>query len=312
MTTTESVTIDDFLACAPSILSEAHAAPSLAYSRTLLERHLCAPSQLDPTAVVALDSGTPVGCAAGIPQRFRFRGSIRWGFIVTFVAVRPEFQGSGLAGHLYSKLLRAIRTVNAPVVTFAQHASVGEHVLVRSYRDADFCINPLGLYPQYGYVGGRLGADEYPTPIVRDPDSLIAAAAACPDTEMICFAPETRLLEFFLSRPNARAVADRPRGAAALAELLEVATPRGSAIVPTAVVVLVPNSDPSQLRQLLAGIQISWDRGPVSCPSIWSVSTESLRQAGCRRLPLLYAGFVAASDPTDPFLQAHGTNVEVI
>ncbi|MBX9581903.1 MAG: GNAT family N-acetyltransferase, partial [Gemmataceae bacterium] len=170
-------------AAAARVQADAWRPPCLAYPAAYLRWELAAPGPR-AFAVLASDGDEPAGFAAALPRRVRFRGADRDLYLVTFMAVRPGWQGRGLAGRLYDALLTALRPIGLPVVTFAPAGSGGQAALERAYPRAGWSLRPLGEFRVHAAVvppsetpDGPPADDTFRTLPSRldDPDALLAA-----------------------------------------------------------------------------------------------------------------------------------------
>ncbi len=50
----------------------------------------------------------------------------------------------------------------------------------------------------------------------------------------------------------------------------------------------------------------------VSVPNVWGIDAAILRDAGLRRTPTCFVGFLGTYGEQDPFYSAAGTNLEIV
>ncbi len=106
-----------------------------------------------------------------------------WALVVSFVAVKPGHQGMGIAGALYDALLGQVRSLDAPIVTFAVPESIGERVLQRAYVRAGLKIRSFGAYASYMAAISPIPKGIEWEAFTADPAPILTNFAAITDAE---------------------------------------------------------------------------------------------------------------------------------
>ncbi|MCE5308235.1 MAG: GNAT family N-acetyltransferase [Acidobacteriales bacterium] len=308
---------------AARILSASWPIPTLHYSQEYVSWQLGFPGPWPAPAVVALDGSTPVGFAASMHRRMRFRAATHDVLVVSFVAVLPRWRNQGVAAGLYRNLLTAVRRFGTPVITFAQATSAGQQVLERAYPAAGYQLCPIGEYPLVGFMAKqnaqrpwRLVAPSEIGPALRKTiDSLSLG-------ENIIWSDPTELqLRHYLHDPRGRYMLlhrgkDGPR-AAAWSVCTELVGSRGIDHVLTTDSVWLPVDRPELLRNLVLTIADRWSAGAnrptvVHAPNLSLFRMATLREQGFRQVAVPFHGYLAVPDSAEPFLGATCTNLEVV
>ncbi len=162
---------------AAALITAAFPVPSLemtsAYLEWLLGTEL---SGSPPTrAAAAFDRDRLVGFAAAMPRPLALADTQEWGYVVSFVAVHPDFRGIGLSHELYRTLLEPIASERCPVLTFAVAESAGAQAIRSAYPRAGFVGTELEPLSAWGALRGRqrervepLQVAEAPTLVLHD------------------------------------------------------------------------------------------------------------------------------------------------
>jgi ribosomal protein S18 acetylase RimI-like enzyme len=303
------------------ILREAWTPPVLHYSAQYLAWQFGFPGTAQ--GAIARVGGEPAGFMAFWPRRFRFRGEALDGVVLSFLGVRPSFQGYGLGGKLYMELLEALREQKLISAVYVEaNSPAAQKLLFKSVERAGFALKRLGQYVNHGYyqpwpdpVGGTAVARE-----ARDLDEVLAAIDACADPRVLWVAPGRAQLEHYLRDPRPRKLLVVEREgrvtSAGMALLMEIANKAGGIDrMITLQPVFLPDPSPDQVEALVR-CAIDTFRGQatapvVSMPSVATVPPEVLHAARLKPTGAVYDGFVIHAEP-HPFLEADVTNLEVI
>jgi GNAT superfamily N-acetyltransferase len=295
------------------IQAEAWRPPCLAYPADYLRWELTAPGP-PARAVLATDGGEPAGFAAAAPRRARFGGADRDLYLVTFVAVRPAWQGRGVAGRLYAELLAALRPTGVPVVTFALAGSGGLAALERAYPRAGWSLRPLGEFRLHATVVTPAAP---PAPPPADLADFLRLPSRFDDPAALLDAPGDHLRAD--PRPRAAVVSYGAGGevaAAATAVRAPTATPDGPGAVTVLDGIRFGPGRGAGLRDLVTAAGRCWPepdgKAIVTASNVTGIDPAALRAAGLRQAPTVFAGYVAAADPGEPVLAATGTDLAVV
>ncbi|AGP39956.1 GNAT family N-acetyltransferase [Sorangium cellulosum] len=302
------------------VLREAWPPPALHYTADYLRWQLGFPGPA-PRAVLARERGEPAGFIGVAPRRFRFRGATSPGYVLSFVSVRPKFQGQGLASRLYGELLASLRASGLPIVVFVEARSgPAQRVLYNAVKAAGLRRKQLATCRNHGFVPRPSAA---PTQAVARPTEaaadVLAAIAACGDDRVLWSAPDAAQLEHSLRDPRPRRLllveeAGRPVGAAAVF-LSEIATARGIDRVATLDALFLPEPTADRLAAVLRAASEAFagqaTAPVVSAPNLTLVPQDQLKPAGARPTDASFDAFVLL--PGDgPWLDAEVTNLEVV
>ncbi|WP_438004873.1 GNAT family N-acetyltransferase [Sorangium sp. So ce321] len=302
------------------VLREAWAPPALHYTADYLRWQLGFPGPA-PRAVLAREGGEPAGFIGAAPRRFRFRGAASEGYVLSFVSVRPKFQGQGLASRLYAELLDGLRGSGLPIVVFVEARSVAaRRVLLKAVEQAGFKLKALAACQNHGFVPR---ASARPAQAVATPagavDEVLAAIAACDGVRVLWSAPDAAQLEHSLRDPRSRRLlrveeAGRAVGAAAVF-LSEIATAARVDRVPTVDALYLPEPTAERVAAVLRAASEAFAGEAtvpvVSAPNLAIVPQDQLRPAGARATGATFDAFVVHPDGA-PWLDAEVTNLEVV
>ena len=321
--TLETVCGPEYAEAASLILCDSWQPPAVRYTPEYMNWQLSCPSSMPSPAVIALDGNTPAGFCAITPRRFR-AGAHTWDSgIVSFVAVRPQWRGLGLAMKLYSKVCEAITQLGAPIVTFGVEDSIGLKVLLQAYTSAGFQIMPLGNYPSYVCMA-RAEAPEQGDWVAElvDPASArnVLGEAPAEDLSAILSCPSELQFRHYFQDPRRRAllvVHHQTTGARGVAWLVEteLITAAGPSSVTSLDMVHIPGYDASALPALFR-TAAKWsgkgDRTLVTAPNLAGFTADSLRQYGIRQTGKGFVGYCCG--PAIPALlnSVRTTNIEIV
>lgn len=302
---------------AAAILAEAWQPPCLDYPTDYLRWEFTAPG---PPAVTVLadDGGEPAGFGAALPRRVRVGGAERYVYLVTFVAVRPGWQGRGVGGAVKAAVMAAVRPTDCPIVSFAQAGAGAEVAVLRSYERAGWVLRPLGEC--------RVHAASIPPGDPPGPDAVLDGplppAPVLPGPDILTAAPTAADLDHLRSdpRPRATVVSRGPGGevvAAAAVVRSPVRTPQGPALVTQVDRLWVGRgAGPGALQKVIEAAGRRWPdpagRTVVTVSNVSGLDPAALRAANIRQTHTVYRAYVAGPDPSDPILQATGTDLPVV
>jgi GNAT superfamily N-acetyltransferase len=319
-------------AVAAGVLGEAWAPPALCYTADYLKWQFGFPGPCPLRAVVAFDGNEPAGFAGASWRRMRCGQAVSDVALVSFVAVRPFCRGRGIAAGLYRHLLRSIREVGVPVITFAIAGSAGEAILLRSYAEAGFRIRPLGVYPKYAC----LARNDVPpkgegVDLTVRPDDLMqvlpdAVSHCASDTGILWSDPGPEQILHYLQDPRPRVFLT---SSGAKSGLLQAAwcvrldiraslggdgNDRNDTVTAIDSVWLPRNQDVAALRSFALAAS-AWDtRSPstISLPSLFGYEGNDLRRMGIRQTGVPFHGYYCESGiPALPDT-FQGTNLEIV
>jgi GNAT superfamily N-acetyltransferase len=301
---------------ASRVLTDAWPPPCLVYSPGCLAWQLGFPGQVEARAVLATDGDEPVGFAGSTPRRVWFKGEAHEIHIVSFVAVRPPWQGMGLSGQLYRTLLASLREAGATVVTFAQPDSAGEHALVRAYGAAQFVVRTLAPHLAYGYrptgISSALRAREV------EPPTLLECVRPA-DEGVLWWAPDAREAAHLRSDPRRRQtlVLEDDQGhalAGGTAVEQDLSTGGGATKVASLETVYLAEPEPERLRGLCEAVTRlhEWPSGAVTATSLATLTPDLVRSAGLRRLPAGFHAYLCSASRLGPMAEVRATNLPVV
>jgi len=140
-----------YAAVASQILRAAWKPPCLHYSSEYLAWQFSFPSDVPKHAAIAFLENRPVGCIAVTSRRFSYARESFSAYVLSFVGVDPSASRRGIAAALYESLLEAL-PLDVPVFAFAEPESIGERLLLSSFRRAAFRHHPLQACRAVGYL----------------------------------------------------------------------------------------------------------------------------------------------------------------
>lgn len=316
MATTER--LSPLSACeeAAALLRAAWNPPCVHYSAEYLAWQLSFPGP-EPLAVGAVEAnGSLSGFAAATPRRLRLGTVTEFAYLVSFVAVHPEYQGQGLAARLYAALLAEIARTGRPVVTFAAEGTAGERALRRAYPEAGWSLT---LPIPYTVHGG------FPRPTTRTtrietspaPETVASLVTACAAQGVLWSAPDATALLHYAAGPGRKVIRvdtseGVPLGAGIVASAEFVTEER---IRRSSVVEAFFCPDPTLATEALSTLcHHAFTLGsPVLFYNLQGVDAAVLRAVGLRRAPSPFHAFLAAPKGAEhPFLQATATSLEIV
>ncbi|WP_437895703.1 GNAT family N-acetyltransferase [Sorangium sp. So ce124] len=302
------------------VLREAWPLPVLHYTADYLRWQFGSPGPA-PQAVLAREGGEPAGFIGVAPRRFRFRGVTSEGYVLSFVSVRPKFQGQGLASRLYTELLAGLRATGLPIAVFVEARSApAQRVLFKAVAAVGLELKQLTACRNHGFLP-RAGAA--PPRAVAAPagalEDALAVMGACGDERVLWSAPDAAQLEHGLRDPRPRRLllveeAGQAVGAAAVF-LSEIATARGIDRVATVDTLFLPEPTADRLAAVMrAASEVFAGEATapvVSAPNLAIVPQDQLRPAGVRATAATFDAFVL-HPKRGPWLDAETTNLEVV
>lgn len=306
------------------VLREAWPLPALHYTADYLRWQFSFPGAA-PAAVLAREGGEPIGFIGVAPRRFRFRGVTSDGYVLSFVSVRPKFQGQGLAGRLYTELFSSVRASGLPTVVFVEARSApAQRALVKAVERAELSLKRLAACQNHGFVPRASAAPPRAVAVpVGSLDDVLAAMAACRDERVLWAAPDAAQLEHSLRDPRPRRLlrveeAGRTVGAAAVL-LSEIVTARGIDRVPTVDAIFLPEPTADRVAAVLRAAAEAFAAQAtvpaVSAPNLAVLPPEQLRLAGARPTGATFDAFVVCSPEGqrgEPWRDAEATNLEIV
>ena len=300
------------------VLLECWKPPCLHYSPEYLRWHLRFPASIPPVAIAALDGPEPVGFIGATPRTVSYETGVFDIYLVSFVGVRPAWQGRGIAASLYRELLNQQELRSNPIITFAEPGSAGEKLIKTQYPAAGLELNEIGRYAGAGFIA-RAGSNP-PESIVaemQDVKHFSSLWGRGGKKKFIDYCPTTDQLGYYLHHSSPRKILSvvasngRETGAA-INTCAEVVSGQGiaSAVVLESITLL--NDDVDALSRLCAFAASEFQCGPVvSIPNPPDFDSALMRSRGFRNTGRAYDGFVATANPKHPLLHAFGTNLEI-
>lgn len=303
------------------ILQEAWPPPALLYTPEYLRWQFGFPGAVSALAVAAFDGDQPVAFIGATPRRLRRGGYSSEAFLLSFLAVRPAWQGKGVAALLYDALLEAICRAGVPVVSFAQVGSAGERCLRKAYPAAGFSLSAIDVLPTYSCLE-RLSASP---PAVEAVEVVVTALQevleACADGTALHLAPDRMQLQRYGCDPRPRAAvllraADGRLLGGGMVVLAQVKNGRGVEELPIVENLFLREPRAEALAALcrFAGRRWPAEGRPriVNLLNARDIVPAALSAAGLRKTSAGFTAYVAARDPEHPFLAADGTSLEVV
>lgn len=320
--TVEPVDPVAFAAEASAVLREAWAPPALLYSPEYLGWQFSSPGDTPAIAAAAFDGGEPVGIAAAVPRRLRLGGARGEALVLSFVAVRPGYQGRGVAASVYATLLAAAAGTGRPVLAYAQPETPGRRALRKAFEAAGYRRQDFGLYRTYAHRPGPASA-----PAVGGVTCAEAGTACFLDVVGRCRNPTTLWsdpgpanLDHYRADPRGRvlAVVSEPGGVPAGAGMVvlgEMTTPQGIDRIALLESIFLPQPGVETLKALLKFAAGLWpDRvstPTISVPNAWGLDAGLLRAAGVRATPAGFEGYLFTRGD-GVWATAGGTNLEIL
>ncbi|WP_438023807.1 GNAT family N-acetyltransferase [Sorangium sp. So ce233] len=301
------------------VLREAWPPPALHYTADYLRWQFSFPGPA-PRAVLARDGGEPAGFIGVAPRRFRFRGVASEGYVLSFVSVRPRFQGQGLASRLYAELLAGLRASGLPIVVFVEAQSApARRVLLKAVDKVGFQRKALAACRNHGFVPRASAAPLQAAAAPAAVEDVLAAIAACGEERVLWSAPDAAQIEHSLRDPRPRRLlrveeAGRAVGAAAVF-LSEIATAAGVERVATVDALYLPEPTADRVAAVLRAASTTFAGEAtvpaVSAPNLAIVPGDQLRPAGARPTAATFDAFVVHPEG-GPWMDAEVTNLEVV
>lgn len=314
----------EFASEASSILEEAWDPPALRYTPTYLSWQLSFPSELKLPAVAAFEGGDPIGFAAATSRKLRSGSAVYDAAVVSFVAVRSNWRGQGIASGLYRLLLKTLADLCVPVITFAIPGSQGHKALLRGYSEAGFHMQEMGIYDNYAFISRSEVAQSDKTAHFSenfgDVPSL-AASLALRDDSALWSAPESLQMDHYFSDPRPRklVVVEHAAGGICGAGFVvhaELRTAQGITRAATLDSVWMPSEEANGLQALLRKASVAWPSSSgsptvVMCPNLCGFDAAVLRATGVRKTGAQFCGYLCTHEPMAD-LKAKRTNLEIL
>lgn len=315
MTTTRLVSIGDVVDQVATVLQRAWPAPAIHYSLDYCSWQFRFPGARAPIAAATLDGDRLVGSVVMVPRRLSLAGRIEPAWLLSFLAVAPDYQRRGLARELYRVVLPEVAASGWPMVVFAKTDSPGHRLIVSEPEAAGLVGASLGDYVIHGFMDRGRDA-----PLAVETCSDVAALnlGDGPDG-LLCSRPDVLQLHHYASGADRRIAVVRDPGGdiagAAVVNRTEYGTQKGRAWAAIVDSFLIPPSSPEALQSLLtyAVRELGSADSPVcTAPNVATLNPDWFRPIGLRRTPTSYSGIVYAADPGHPFLAAARTNLEIV
>ncbi|MFN4260379.1 MAG: GNAT family N-acetyltransferase [Gemmataceae bacterium] len=308
----------DSVPAAGEILRTAWTAPALHYTDAYLRWQLRPVGDVEALAVMAYADQMPVGFAAAVPRQARWRSTSETLFLLSFVAVRPDWRRRGVALELYEELLDLIGQTGKPFVAFTIPDSGGERTLIKACQTAGWWRIDMGYYPGHGCLPRPAASPEYTVQRTSCWEDHVAVWQNCTAESCLWGAPDPHEWDHWQADPRPhvplllRDAKGKPQGSA-LALRGEVVTPQGVETVAMLERLYLPNPTSEALSALVHAAAQPWHAPQpppvVLASNLWGIAPAILRGAGFRQTPAQFAGHLAAKAPAHPFFHAEGTNL---
>jgi len=289
----------------------------VAYSPAYVAWQLSYPGRVRARAVLATDGDEPVGFAGSTPRRVWLAGEPREVHIVSFVAVRPAWQGKGLSGQLYAMLLAGLREAGVTVVTFAQPDSAGERSLLRAYEEAQFVVRSLAPHLVYGYRPAGVSSTRRSREI--EPTALLECLRPAADGGVLWWAPDEREATHLRTDPRRRTALlvedDQGRTVAGATAVEQDLVTRDGATKGAALeTVYLAEPKPEDLRGLCDAVTRLQERpsGAVTAASLSTLTPDLIRAAGLRRLPAGFTAYLCTASGFGAIAHVRATNLPLV
>ncbi|HLV81406.1 MAG TPA: hypothetical protein VKT32_14060 [Chthonomonadaceae bacterium] len=304
------------------VLMAAWQPPSLHYTPEYLRWQLSFPGSFSPLGLAAYNDDEMIGFNGAITRRLRRRDFATEVYLVCFSAVHPAWRGSRAAGLLYKTMLEMPQKIRSRMIGFIESGSEAERRTVRAATGAGYATRWLGPFPGYGYVPRPEMPPVTAQAVETDaPLDLLPAIKACRREDMLCNdADEAALLHYHKDpRPHALTLLYGPDGdlrGGAIVVQAEFVTAQGLRPVVSIDNLFLPDPDAESLQALCQFAARRWaeEIGSVriTLPNVWGIDPDTLQAAGLRHRANHFIAQVCATDPSHPFLQASGTNLEIV
>jgi len=272
---------------------------------------------------MATEKEKPVGFAGAFASPVRFQEYRAEVYQVSFVAVRPEVSGQGIAFELYSELLAQIAATGLPFVVFVIPHSSGERLLVRACQSSGCHLHHLGNYPGYGYPISSTVANERVASGTEalDRASYLRFTRKCNSAEILWYEPDEALLDHWNNDPRASTTflvngSDGEPVAAASLVLAPVRSVRGLEEIPIVNRLFLHSENAEALRALAMKIAAGWRDQPKSCivsaPNLCGLEPEVVRAAGFRQTRARFVAYLGTHNSSLPLQQATRTNMMIV
>ncbi|MCC6551612.1 MAG: GNAT family N-acetyltransferase [Polyangiaceae bacterium] len=300
------------------VLREAWAPPVLHYTAGYLRWQLSFPGP-PPRAALARESGDPAGFMAMTPRRLRMGGITSHAYLVSFLGVRPTYQGRGLAGRLYDLMFGDLRASGLPGVVFVEaHSESAQHLLARTAQRVGLRLRRLAAHRNHGHVARRNAPALSMAAAEITPERALEAVDACAAAGVIHAAPDLEVLAHHGRDPRPRKLVGVEESgrvtAAGSVALFEIKTAQGIDHVPTLEALYLPEPTAERLSALLRAASAAFagqaTSPAVSVPSVAALDPALLRAAGLRATGAVYDAFVCHLEG-HPFAAAEATTLEV-
>jgi GNAT superfamily N-acetyltransferase len=311
----ESVDPGQAVPSACEILRAAWSPPCIHYSTAYLQWQLTFPGELVPRLAMAFCDGAAIGCTALTPRRFYCDGASFPGYVMSFGAVHPAMQGSGVATKLYEKVLELIPH-DVPTIAFTQPESSSEGILLRALgrefqrsklrecRAVGFALPPQSTDSVNNFIAEDVSVADFITAFPSGGDSVIWNA------------PSQEQLQHYITDPRRRSlVVIRDRLGDSIATVMrvdvEMMTSEGLQRVPmleSLCCLGVPSAD--AIRAAFQWAQKERPGALVVASNLSHIDERLLRPAGVRALPSIFNAHVFTRGTKLP--EASSVNLEVI
>jgi len=311
----------DFAQEASRILEEAWKPPALRYTPEYLRWQMSFPSAADMPSVMAFDGAEPIGFAGTSARRVKHGATEFEAAIVSFVSVRPAWQGRRIAAEMYRTLLDATAKSGIPVVTFAAAESGGDRALLRAYPEAGFRVQPLGAYMNYGFVGKAAGPEGAWRSYAADDPCIFETMTPQLDGEatVLWSLPTRAQFEHYFADPRPRKliVAEHRstgvRGAGFVVRS-EVRSANGIVPITTLENVWLPSPAAGCIQCLLQAAAEAWPNAGamlLTCPNLSGVDDSALTAIRARKSGGRYSGYFCTAGQ-QPLATMERTNLEIV
>jgi hypothetical protein len=317
----ETAAPSEYVDAAGSILQEAWHPPCLHYSPEYLRWEFAFPGAVPALGMMGFEGEEPVGFAAAVPRRLRFRDTHLDAYLTSFFACRPSCPGP-YAVALVRSWMRVLKDTGLPLVSFVIPDSVGHDLFMASTPMLKMPGRSLGMFRTYGCLAPQPAAtNALVAELAADDEEFISAARSCGGAGTLWNAPDRAQLRHYRADPRGRALVlirrpdGRPVGGAMVIRS-EIVTAQGVDFLPAIDSMFLAEPSADALRAVLdfaAGHYRGRVSSPViTAPNLQGVDAALLRSAGLRATSSCFHGHLFVPDAATYLLAADGTNLEIV
>lgn len=318
----ERVDLPAFAGSASRVLREAWEPTCVNYSPEYLRWQFESPGDRPAAGVAAFDGDEVVGFFGSVPRRLRLGGERFEARLLSFLAVRPAWQGPlGVPFFLYKALLDAADGPRGPLVAFVQPNSVSERILLPQLRSRRYRVIPLGACRNHVGRGGRRDAGYTCVEAVDRMPEYLSIVPRCDEGGRLLSDPGPAPIAHSKNDPRGRTVVvvlgpgGEPVGGATVG-VSEVMSPTGLESVATLEGLFLPEPSAPLLQALTRFAVERWGgrltSKLVTIPNVQGIDPAVLLAAGIRATPGVFLGYLFLPEESPPLPDVSSTNVDVV